>query len=453
MKKGLIAFLVAIHFFTFSPAQVYHYKTGKVLPYDKPGLVNFKEGVFNSYPAEYSILITHENRFKKDSRIISIPVVRLKSYDPDSSSNPIFLLYGGPGESNLKPELISDELLRYHDYVIIGYRGVDGSVKLACPNVATDLLSDELTIQNSEQYFTKSFQDCLSNLQMQGVDITGYSIDAVIQDIEQVRVEFGYNKISFVAFSFGTIVAQNYALKHNNTIDKMVLIGPRPSNNLVIDGKVLDDQFYLFHKYYKENVLGEPAEEKAVALGDLYHRISRLLPDNSKFNLNRFYIYAFSQLYTLNKIEIFFDATSKTLIGDTVLLAKYYNEFYQDYPKGIVIGDMYLKKQGRINIDSNKSTNNKSIGALFANNINHWYSPSDSIFYDLSSEIKSDTVRQPTLFICGDLDVAAPPALIKEVKPLFINGTYKELIYTGHLDFFFSQKSYVDSLMISFINN
>ncbi len=448
MKGRLTLTFILLHVFYILSAQVYHYKTGKVIPSDEPGLYNFKEGVFNSYPAEYSILLAKENRFKKHTKLISIPIIRIKSTNNDSCSYPIFLLYGGPGESNLKTDLVNDDLLEYHDIIIIGYRGVDGSVKLDCPQIKKAILSESLSLDNSHEVFANTLNSCISSLKEQGIDVNGYSIDAVIEDVNDVRRELGYNKISFLAFSYGTIVAQQFAQKHCNLTENMLLIGARPLNNMTIDGEIFESQLYKFHKYYSLQVMGVKPFAKEVILKDFYKRVNGFSASN--FNSTRFFIFAFSQLYTLNKLEDFFTAVYRSSMGDTSNLYSYYKAFYNNYPGDILLGDIYLKKQKQIISNPLNNKQKETIGNIFATQLNNWYSPKHP-FFETIDNINIDTLpNTKILFISGELDVASPPQLLLKNKPYYPQSSYIELERTGHLDFFFDKKELVNSLIMEF---
>ena len=71
------------------------------------------------------------------SRLIALPVTRIRARSAHPAE-PIFRLEGGPGITNMtfaKASRFADD----HDVVLVGYRGVDGSVGLDCPEVASAL--------------------------------------------------------------------------------------------------------------------------------------------------------------------------------------------------------------------------------------------------------------------------------------------------------------------------
>ena len=78
-----------------------------------------------------------ENRADPQSRLIALPVTRIRARSAHPAE-PIFRLEGGPGLTNMQFPKAS----RYaadHDVVLVGYRGVDGSVRLDCPEVESAL--------------------------------------------------------------------------------------------------------------------------------------------------------------------------------------------------------------------------------------------------------------------------------------------------------------------------
>ena len=91
-------------------------------------------------------MIVRENRRDPNSRLIAIPVTRIKARSAHPAE-PIFRLEGGPGITNMKFPMAS-RFADDHDVVLVGYRGVDSSTRLDCPEVVSarlasrDLLSE-----------------------------------------------------------------------------------------------------------------------------------------------------------------------------------------------------------------------------------------------------------------------------------------------------------------------
>jgi hypothetical protein len=78
-----------------------------------------------------------ENSADPGSRLIALPVTRIRARS-DQRAEPIFYLEGGPGITNMDFTQAS-RYAQDRDVVLVGYRGVDGSVRLDCPEVTSAL--------------------------------------------------------------------------------------------------------------------------------------------------------------------------------------------------------------------------------------------------------------------------------------------------------------------------
>src|SRR5215208_1096242 len=123
-----------------------------------------------SYAADCGRLIVPENRAKPGSRLIAIPVVRVhaRSEHPGPA---LFRLQGGPGITNLEfPE--ASRFAQNHDVVLVGYRGVDGSAVLNCPEVKSALMhSADFLGSKSLDSYANGFRSCATRLQSDGFDL------------------------------------------------------------------------------------------------------------------------------------------------------------------------------------------------------------------------------------------------------------------------------------------
>ena len=156
-----------------------------------------------SYAADCGTLVVPENRAQPGSRLIALPVTRIHALSARPGA-PVFRLEGGPGRSNVHFKDAS-RLAENHDVVLVGYRGVDGSVQLDCPEVASALKrSTDLLGQKSFDAYSQGFRDCAARLQNDGVDLRGYSIPAQVDDLEAARTALGYGKVDLVSESAGT---------------------------------------------------------------------------------------------------------------------------------------------------------------------------------------------------------------------------------------------------------
>jgi uncharacterized membrane protein YdfJ with MMPL/SSD domain/pimeloyl-ACP methyl ester carboxylesterase len=192
-----------------------------------------------SYAADCGTLVVPENRAEPGSRLIALPVTRIRALSARSAA-PVFRLEGGPGISNMHFKKAS-RLADNHDVVLVGYRGVDGSVRLDCPEVESALKhSSDYLGRKSYSRSTQAFRDCAARLRAEGVDLAGYSIPAQVDDLEAARKALGYGPIDLVSESVGTRMAMIYAWRYPASIHRSVMIGVNPPGHFLWDPKQTD---------------------------------------------------------------------------------------------------------------------------------------------------------------------------------------------------------------------
>lgn len=415
----------------YSYAQIYHFETGKVLGSSKPDTILWKEGVFNNYPAKFGTLIVKENRRNRNSRLINIPIIVVKAVKPNDSLAPIFALHGGPGESNLQKHLFFEELVQNRDMVFVGYRGVDGSVKLDCPCYEKALKSDTLTLDNAEMIFQLAADSCLNILKSQEINIEGYSMHEVVEDIEITRQILNYDSINFLAFSYGTMLAQLYAQTYDTLIKKMVLIGARPLDKFLFESDVLNNQ--LNDLYLKQFI-----KNKADTLEDITAKaeliLNKIANENTQINIYKLYFFSFSKLYIIKDLEKHYNAFKQALKGDATELIRQYNEFFKFFPGDLVLGDVFIKKQGMIDAYEMEVMGNSGLNTT-SKLLNSFYSPRyELLFKKHDKKHKYQDSINNVFLISGEFDFATL------MMNSFSSNTEIQIEDAGHLDIFYSKR-------------
>ncbi len=194
------------------------------------------------YAADCGTLIVPEYRGDPAARLIALPVQRIHS-PAQNPAEPIFYLSGGPGTSNMSANPPT-WLLDNHDYVKVGYRGVDGTPKLDCPNFADASrgYGDNLLSPESLDLIGEAAAACASQLESKGVDLRGYTIPEVVEDMEAARAGLGYERIDLLSESYGTRVAQIYAYMHPQKLLRSAMIGVNPPGHFLWLPATLDSQ-------------------------------------------------------------------------------------------------------------------------------------------------------------------------------------------------------------------
>ena len=86
---------------------------------------------YRGLAADCGTLVVPENRHEAHSRLIALPVTRIHARTA-ATREPVFRLQGGPGLTNMHfPD--ASRFAGDRDVVLVGYRGVDGSSVLDCP--------------------------------------------------------------------------------------------------------------------------------------------------------------------------------------------------------------------------------------------------------------------------------------------------------------------------------
>jgi len=192
-----------------------------------------------AYRANCGTLLVPENRADPRSRLIALPVIQVLARSSHPLA-PIFRLNGGPGVTNMTfPD--ASRLAAQHDVVMVGYRGVDGSSVLNCPEVTAAL-------ENSADYlgkaslsaYSQAFASCGQRLERDGVDLAGYTLAEQADDIEAARVALGYQRIDLLSESAGTRLAMIYAWRYPNSVARSVMVGVNPPGNYIYSGAEID---------------------------------------------------------------------------------------------------------------------------------------------------------------------------------------------------------------------
>jgi pimeloyl-ACP methyl ester carboxylesterase len=223
-------------------------------------------------PADCGTLVVPENRRDPAADLIALPVVRIRATGT-APAEPIFRLNGGPGATNLEFAQAS-RLAERHDVVLVGYRGVDGSRRLDCPEVTSALRrSEDLGGAGARRAGVDGFAACAARLTGDGIDLTGYSIPQRVDDLEAARVALGYQKINLISTSAGTRTAMIYSWRHPAALHRSAMIAVNPPGHLLWDPEITDRQFGQYTELCRRDA------RCAARTGDLAATIRRTADD------------------------------------------------------------------------------------------------------------------------------------------------------------------------------
>jgi pimeloyl-ACP methyl ester carboxylesterase len=407
------------------------------------GSVRSVSGTFQTsngeYAAEYYTVTVPENRNSDSSRLIHLPVIRIFSTNK-TGAVPVFGLTGGPGVSNLKWKPF-DSLLMKHDFIMVGYRGVDGETTLDCPEVEEAMKSDDdLLSENALRKLGDAWTADANHLKEKGIDLNGYTIKEVIADVDDVRKMFGYSRIDLLSESYGTRVAYFYGKIHPSSTHRSVMIGVNPPGRFVWDPATIDSQLrYYSGLWSKDSVMSQRSP-------DLYETMKKVTLDLPErwlmfpINPGKVRTVTFAMLFHRKTAAMVFDAYRAAEQGDNSGLALM--SLASDYvlPPMFTWGDLASKA---VSVDLDTARN--YVDGM-EDRTTALGSPLSKLLWGSLSYGRWPTMRVPeeyctiersnveTLLLSGSVDFSTPSEnAAAELLPFLPNGKQVVLKEYGHV--------------------
>jgi pimeloyl-ACP methyl ester carboxylesterase len=409
----------------------------------KPGELTVEPCTFKvdvgEYAADCGTLVVPENRAKADSRLIALPVIRIRATG-NHPAEPIFWLTGGPGQSNMKLKPPAWMFAR-HDFVMVGYRGVDGSSVLDCPeydrvlrsqSAGGDALSAESLANAAE-----AMAACAARLQAAGVDLEGYTTPEVVADMEAARMALNYERVNLFSGSYGTRVAQIYAYLHPDRLYRSVMSGASPPGRIVMEPERLDAQLEYYARLCAQDA---ECNTRTPDLAETIRRVAHNMPRRWLFlpiDPGNVKVVTFQLLYSRSTAPMAFDAYIAAEQGDPSGLALM--SLLGLAPTGITWGAFFSKA---FSMDYDPSRDYAAdmdppgsiLGSPFALATwsTAWAWPVRLMPADLRQVHPSDV---ETLIVSGSTDVATPAELAtEELLPHLSHGQQVILAELSHSD-------------------
>jgi pimeloyl-ACP methyl ester carboxylesterase len=382
------------------------------------------QGSKTKYDAECGTLAVPENWDVAGSRLIPLPVVRIPANGPDPAE-PVFWLVGGPGGSNLT-WAPPDWLLKKHEVVEVGYRGVDGTVALYCPDVSRALkahLGKDLFSEQALPEYQAAAKKCAATFRATGVDLSGYTIPEVVADVEAVRQAFGYDRIDLFSESYGTRVAQIYAYLHPGSLRRLVMIGVNTPGHFIWDPVVYDKMIgHLSQLCAQDPTCSSRTSDFAQTMYDVTHNMPRrwlvfnIDPDTVRLG-TQFLLFANSDITTI--VDVYLAAAHGDPSGLALLnlMTKVLTPADQT-----VYGD-YFNKGGTVDLEKYKGIESVSLGDSIMG------APLSEMVWPMAAEWPVNLIPKDLrdfqesdvdmLLVNGTVDFSTPPTALDEAKPYF----------------------------------
>ncbi len=378
------------------------------------------------------------DRSDSSSTYISIPVHIIKS-SSRSPSEPVYWMAGGPGETNLKftPSL---ELLANHDFVLAGYRGVDGPVmpesrklKKALRGLNHHLLSDEsldnlgLTVK---QYFT--------GLAGKGIDVNHYTILDVVDDFEDIRRKLGHQKINLYSGSYGTRVALLYSYRYPESIKRSLMFGVNPPGHCIWYPEMTTR---IIQRYDSINKVQSGSGN--ISIEENIKQSFKKMPERwslFKLDADKIKMGTFCLMFSKSTAVMAFDAYMRASLKDDysgLYMIQLASDYIGLFTSELNYGDMFSKAY------SADYDPNVDYRRLFRPGTLEIGAPLSALYWGCGTNWSGKLIgsqyrdlgfcETETLMVGGNLDNANPPEItIKELAPYLPNGKQVILTHMAH---------------------
>lgn len=189
---------------------------------------------------ERGLLFVPENRGNPQSRTIAVNFVRFPALSSDGNPvttrrPPVFMLPGGPGsEYDLKNPNLQKSLAvirRTRDVVYVSQRGNWIAPGLVSPLVIRESappLDRPTTVESIKAAQRAATTAAIQQWSARGVDVRGYDIVNIVDDVNDLRIALGYDKIALRGCSFGSQWSLSYMKRWPQTVERAWLSGVEP---------------------------------------------------------------------------------------------------------------------------------------------------------------------------------------------------------------------------------
>ena len=160
------------------------------------------------------------------ARTIPLRIVVLPVTGTERAADPVFFLAGGPGQAAsdvLREQAITSSGIRARrELVFADQRGTGGSNPLTCHFYGPP--------EDAQSYFDKflpldKVRACRETV-AKGADISQYTTQASVDDLEAIRVAMGLSRINLLGGSYGTRLAMEYLRRYGRHVRAVILESP-----------------------------------------------------------------------------------------------------------------------------------------------------------------------------------------------------------------------------------
>jgi pimeloyl-ACP methyl ester carboxylesterase len=387
---------------------------------------------------ELGYLTVPENRSRRETRTIELAFVRLPGTG-DRSGPPLVFLTGGPGQPatpmvrSARGEASLAPLRALGDVILLDQRGIGLSrPSLECGGSGPVHPETFLGTEEAARDLRERLAACVERLRAQGIDLAAYNTRESADDLEDLRLALGAEKLRLLGFSYGTHLGLAAIRRHGDRLDRVVLVGVEgPDHTWKLPGTMDAQIAKLGLLAVADPRIGGAAPD---LLGTLRRVLQRLeaeplevvVPDRraggevtvavGAWGLRRILLQDLGDTSDLPYFPALIDQLDR---GETGLLRWFVDKRYNQMSGGLPAMSLAMDCASGVSRERAARIRAEAAESLFGNAANDLYDLACPALGELALD---DTFRAPlssgvaTLLVSGTLDANTPPFQAEELR-------------------------------------
>ena len=215
-----------------------------------PGTFNFP------YRLDCGYVVVPEFHKRESETTLKLAFLRINS-GKGSTRSPLFILAGGPGESDIKSDTfllfqkpLLGSILDERDIVLLDQRGAGHSEPLLdCPELYSlpwVAIEKGLDDSGTAALQVAAVQRCITGFEAMGLDMNAFNSLESAADVDAARRALGYDRIIYYGGSYAAQLGQHVVREYPGILEGVVLDGASAlSRKSWMDDRALDAQWSI----------------------------------------------------------------------------------------------------------------------------------------------------------------------------------------------------------------
>ena len=227
MKNILTVIIIASFFYACEQNTDIGKFTIAAFPFELP------EGLVEGENVYFGYVTVPEFHNKKNRNSMKIAVAIFECENKDEEQEPLILLSGGPGESNigsftrLMNTGFGKMLLDKRDVVLLDVRGTYYSIpNLHCPEIfecENQLHKLDMTTDETLEFMLKAVRKAHDRFLEEGINLSAFNNTEIANDIDMIMKALNYGTYHVFGFSAGTLTVQYLLKNHSESLSSAVM--------------------------------------------------------------------------------------------------------------------------------------------------------------------------------------------------------------------------------------